>query len=248
MIKISCKLRALREGKDLTQEDLAEKLGISRQSIISVESGKSFPSLPLALEIANLFEKAIEEIFECGNKMIKNFPDSSIMNRKESRGGPVKYLDYSQNRSLEARKAKMRNLIPFRPLGMDRFFDDDWQEMDFPKVPKIAVPAIDVYEKDKKVVVECQLPGIDPENVKIDVADDVLKISGEKKIESEDKEKNYYHREMSYSSFARSVILPTKVKSDKAEADYSDGILKITIPKIEEKKPKAIKVKVKSKK
>lgn len=63
MIRILCRIRALRKEKDLTQEELADKLGISRQSIISVESGKSLPSLSLALQIADLFEKTVEEIF-----------------------------------------------------------------------------------------------------------------------------------------------------------------------------------------
>jgi len=236
MIKIFCKLRALREKKDLTQECLAEKLGISRQSIISVESGKSTPSLSLALGIANLFESTIEEIFECEEEINRAIPD-------DTSGRPA--LDAF---GVGHREVKMsRDLLPLRPMGMGRFFEEDWPEVEFPKTLSIITPAVNIYESGKNVIVECQLPGIDPENVKIDVASDLVKISGEQKQEIEEKNKNYYRKEISYGTFARSVALPKKVRSAKAEADYSDGILKITLPKIEEKESKTIKIKVKKK-
>ena len=141
-----------------------------------------------------------------------------------------------------------RDLLPWRPFGMGRFFDEDWPELELPKTLSVTAPAINVYEKGRDVIVECQLPGVDPENVKIDVADDLVKISGEKKEESEEREKNFYRKEISYGSFARSIALPKKVKSAKAEADYSDGILKIVLPKVIEKESKTVKVKVKKKK
>ena len=221
-MKVSCHLRVFRKEKNLTQEDLARTLGISRQSIISVESGKSTPSLSLALNIAKLFESSIEDIFEFG----KNINKPIMFGRKESK--------------------MSRDLTPWRNFGIGRFFDED--EFEQPKLSSVSMPAVDVYEQGDNVVVETQLPGIDPDNVKIEVTDDVLKIIGEKKEEKEEKEKNYYHREMSYGVFARSIVLPTKVITDKSEADYKDGILKITLPKVEEKKAKSIQVKVNKKK
>jgi HSP20 family protein len=244
-MKISCKLRAIRKEKKLTQEDLASKLGISRQSIISVELGKCIPSLSLALEIAELFDTAIEEIFEIGEK-INKLNSSSLEEAEES--APVS-KDIKCLSGVAGREVKMtRDLLPFRQFGMGRFFDDDFQDIELPKSLAVSAPAINVYEKGKNVIVECQLPGIDPENVKIDVADDLVKISGEKKEEIEEKDKNYYRKEISYGSFARSVALPKKVKSSSAEADYNDGVLKITLPKIEEKESKTVKIKVKKKK
>jgi len=227
-MKIICRIKDLRKEQKLTQEDLAERLGISRQSIISVESGKCIPSLILALGMANLFQKNIEDIFEFENKL--NNPSNSF--------------DFTRDKSFGGKEQKMsRELLPFRPMGLGRFFDDD-MDMDLPKFPQITMPAMDVYEKNGKVIVECQLPGIDPEQVKIDVVDNTLKISGEKREEREEKDKNYYHREISYGTFSRSVVLPTKVAEDKAEADYSNGMLKITLPKIEQKQAKTIKIKV----
>ena len=105
-------------------------------------------------------------------------------------------------------------------------------------------PAIDVYETKNDVVVEAPLAGINPEDVEISIENDVLTIKGGTKKESEVEEKNYYRKEVRSGSFFRSVALPAHVISDKAEAESKEGMLKITIPKAEEAKPKTIKVKV----
>lgn len=250
-MKISCKLKDLRKEKKLTQEDLADKLGISRQSIISLESGRSIPSLSLALEIANFFDCAIEQVFECDKEINKKmrfaFGGLSPVNNWVKQF--INANSHLAKSNVLRKEVKMtRDLLPWRPFGLSRFFDEEWPELEFPKSLSVTTPAINVYEKGKNIVVECQLPGIDPENVKIDVSDDLVKLSGEKKEEKEEKDKNYYRREISYGSFARSVALPKKVKSSGAEAEYSDGVLRITLPKVEEKESKTVKIKVKKKK
>ncbi|MFA6410246.1 MAG: Hsp20/alpha crystallin family protein [Candidatus Buchananbacteria bacterium] len=106
-------------------------------------------------------------------------------------------------------------------------------------------PAIDVYETKDEVVVETPLAGIDPKDVEIAVENEVLTIKGEIKKESEVEDKNYYRKEVASGSFFRSVALPSRVLAEKAEASFADGMLKITIPKAEEAKPKMIKVKIK---
>jgi HSP20 family protein len=106
------------------------------------------------------------------------------------------------------------------------------------------VPALDVYETKDEVVVETPLAGIDPNDVEISVENDVLTIKGETKKESEVDDKNYYRKEVARGSFFRSVAMPSRVMSDKAEASFANGMLKITIPKAEEAKPKTIKVKI----
>src|SRR3990167_2896947 len=155
-MKILCRIRALRKEKNLTQEELADKLGISRQSIISVESGKSLPSLSLALSISELFNKAIEEIFNPNSPMLK-------MDRKspfaKAMGGREVFMN--------------RDLMPWRPFGLGRFFDEDWGEADWPRSVTITAPQVDVYEKGDKVIVDAQLPGINSDDVKIDISDNV---------------------------------------------------------------------------
>lgn len=103
-------------------------------------------------------------------------------------------------------------------------------------------PAVDVYEDRENVTVETPLAGIDPEQVSIEIEDNILKISGKAEKKSEVDEKNYYRREIRQGSFYRAVVLPKAVDGNKAAATYDQGILKITVPKREEAKPKTIKV------
>ncbi len=106
-------------------------------------------------------------------------------------------------------------------------------------------PAVDIVEEDNAYVAKVELPGINKDDVKITMQDNVLTIRGEKKEEKKGKEENLHRVERYYGSFQRSFTLPTSVKSDKIEAEYKDGILTITMPKAEEAKPKQIEVKVK---
>ena len=110
------------------------------------------------------------------------------------------------------------------------------------------VPAIDVYEEDDKVVVEATLAGIKPENVEINVHDDVLTLEGNRKTSSEIDEKNYYRKEVRSGSFHRSVVLPASVQAEKAKADFKDGLLKVVLPKETKAKSKSIKINVSKKK
>ncbi len=106
-------------------------------------------------------------------------------------------------------------------------------------------PAIDLYQTEDDVVVKAVLPGIKPDDVQINVTGDVLTIRGEVKEQDEQKDKAWHIREQRWGSFERSVALPVGVISDKANAEFENGILTITLPKSEEVKPKTITVKAK---
>ena len=103
-------------------------------------------------------------------------------------------------------------------------------------------PAIDMYEDKDNIIVETQLGGINPENVDISIENNILCLKGESEKQSEIDDKNYYRKEIRRGSFYRSVSLPTKVDGESAKAVNEDGILKITIPKAPEVKPKTIKI------
>jgi len=129
---------------------------------------------------------------------------------------------------------------PLQDLG--QVFDEDFQ---ISRVSRIAGDlAVDIYEKSGSVVAEMHLPDIDPENIDINIENNYLRISGLRGEDKEEKEKNYYYREISRGSFERAMRLPSDVNGDKAEASYENGVLKIVIPKKEEEKKK-IKVSVK---
>ena len=112
------------------------------------------------------------------------------------------------------------------------------------KLQRGFVPAMDVYDNKTSVVVETPLAGIKPEDVEVSVEKGVLTIKGESKKEHEVDDKNYYRKEVRSGSFFRQVALPAAVKEDKVEAEFEDGILKITCPKAGSTKVKKINVKV----
>jgi HSP20 family protein len=143
---------------------------------------------------------------------------------------------------------------PFRDMmtlreAMDRLFEESFVS---PRRREWLAPAealaLDVYETDDSLVVKTSIPGVKPEDVDINIKGNVLSISGESKEEEEVKEENYLRRERRYGSFSRTLALPEGVDADKAEADFEDGVLTLTIPKAPEAKPKTITVKSKSKK
>jgi len=94
-------------------------------------------------------------------------------------------------------------------------------------------------------VVKAALPSVKPEEIDITITGDTLSIKGETKAMGEVKREDYLYREHRYGAFSRSIILPTNLKTDKAEANFENGVLTLTIPRSEEAKPKTIKVKTK---
>lgn len=106
--------------------------------------------------------------------------------------------------------------------------------------------AVDMFETDDAIVVSSAVPGIDPEDIDISVTGDLLTIRGETSAEEEINEDNYICRERRYGSFSRSLRLPLAVVADKAEAEFENGVLRLTLPKAEEVKPKSIEVKAKA--
>lgn len=102
------------------------------------------------------------------------------------------------------------------------------------------IPAIDVERKDDNLVLHADVPGIKPEEVKIEVADDVLTISGEHEESKEEKDKSYVRRERRYGSFSRSMALPPGVNAKEIKATTHDGVVDVTIPLPEEPKQEPV--------
>ena len=126
-------------------------------------------------------------------------------------------------------------------------FDDMDQAFDSMVVPaqRGFVPALDVYQTADDVVVETTLPGMNPNDVRVSIENDVLTIEGSSEKKTEVDEKDYYRKEIRSGSFHRAVALPSSVKGDDAKASYENGVLKIIIPKREEVKPKKVSIEIK---
>lgn len=104
-------------------------------------------------------------------------------------------------------------------------------------------PAVDISETKDDFLVKVEVPGMNKDDLKIKLQENVLTIQGEKKQETETKDHNFHRMERSYGSFCRSFRMPSPVKGDKIEASYKDGILSIKLPKAEEAKAKEIEIK-----
>jgi HSP20 family protein len=142
----------------------------------------------------------------------------------------------------------VREMVSLRD-AMDRLFEESFVRPrgEWPILAgKEQTLALDVYETDENLVVEASLPGMSPDEVDISIVGNTLTIKGEREEHQEKQEEGkYYFRERRYGAFQRSIALPTEVSADKAEATFENGVLKLTLPKAEEAKPKRIEVKVK---
>jgi HSP20 family protein len=146
----------------------------------------------------------------------------------------------------------MSNLVrwdPFREMmalrkGMDRLFDE---MLESPQWPTEGMGehrlALDVTEKEDRFVVKASLPGINPDDLEINLTDNILTIKGEVRQEEEKEGEKYHLRERRYGRFVRSLTLPVSVNDRQCEATYENGVLTLELPKSEEAKPKRISIK-----
>jgi HSP20 family protein len=133
---------------------------------------------------------------------------------------------------------------PFREMtGMQDQVDRLWRGLLEGRRQESWLPAVDVYDTKEAVVLKAELAGMRPEEIEIEVDDNVLTIKGERRFEEKVDEERYYRVERRFGSFQRSLALPQGVRGDEINAAYDDGVLTVTVPKAEEEKPKKIEVK-----
>lgn len=146
----------------------------------------------------------------------------------------------------------MANLIRWDPLRemsevrslMDRAFDDFFSRSPVTYNGMGSVE-VNLVQTDDDLVVKASIPGVKPEDINISISGDTLTLRGEIKEDEEYKNANYHIKEMRLGSFSRTMTLPVKVDADKAKAEFENGVLRLTMPKAEEVKPKTITVKAK---
>ena len=121
---------------------------------------------------------------------------------------------------------------PFRTSGEENWSLATW------------APACDIYETDNEIVVKAELPEVKKENVYVSIDNNLLTIRGERKFSEETRKENYHRVERSYGEFMRSFTIPSFVDVNKVNAEFRDGMLRVTLAKREESRPKQIEVKV----
>jgi HSP20 family protein len=160
----------------------------------------------------------------------------------------------------KAKEKETKAVAPWRPFtgltrwetDMDRMMDDFfgrrmrawWPERWLGRETEVTAPSVDVYEEKDDIIVKAELPGMDKNDIEVNISDSQLTLKGEKKKEEKVEEENYYRCERSYGAFFRTLELPSTVQADKIKASFKNGVLEVRLPKTEEAKSKEIKIKV----
>lgn len=165
--------------------------------------------------------------------------------------------------SKEVTKKESRELTPQEPRRllspfeeMERWFEESFRRPFFsPWMPRFRfpevgmmrdfAPTVDIFEEGNDVVVKAELPGMGKDEISVNVTDDVITISGEKKSEEKIDKKDYFRLERSYGSFTRSLTLPAETQVEKAAASFKDGVLEVRLPKTESEARKGKKIEIK---
>ncbi len=138
---------------------------------------------------------------------------------------------------------------PFREVvalqnRMNSLFGNLNNENESPLTTASFVPAVDVYEDEKKVILKLEVPGIAEKDLDVSVENNTLTVKGERKFAAEEKEENFHRIERRYGSFYRAFTLPTTVDTESIDAKYDAGVLRLELKKKPEAQPKQIKVNV----
>jgi HSP20 family protein len=118
----------------------------------------------------------------------------------------------------------------------DTFFNDAGEDL----TTRTWTPPVDIQETDDAYRIHAELPGMTKDDIQITLENNVLRLSGERKLEKDVKKENYHRIERTYGAFSRSFALPTQVSPDKVEAKFENGVLSIVVPKAEQAKPRRI--------
>jgi HSP20 family protein len=138
---------------------------------------------------------------------------------------------FSELVTLQDRMSQLLN----QPFG---FGDRSEQQLAFSNF----VPPVDVYEDEHHIILQAEIPGVEEKDLNLHVENNVLTISGERKLETEKKKENFHRLERHYGRFTRSFTLPPTADTQNINAEFENGLLKVTIAKREEAKPKQIKI------
>ncbi|MHB8174800.1 MAG: Hsp20/alpha crystallin family protein [Nitrospirota bacterium] len=135
----------------------------------------------------------------------------------------------------------IRNLVSLQER-MNRLFEDSIKSPEDSVDRGAWTPAVDIYETEKDIVISAELPGIDQDDVDVEVREGVLTVKGERRFEKDVKEENYHRVERAYGRFSRVFTLPKNVDTDKITAHYDKGVLEVRLPKSAKSEARAVKI------
>lgn len=143
----------------------------------------------------------------------------------------IKYDPFRELRSLQDEMNRLFSGTFSRSGNQDESLRGVWS------------PSVDIVENKDQILLEAELPGIKPEDVNISIENNILTLHGERKFEKKDEKDNFHRIERSYGSFTRSFTLPPTISSENAQAEFENGVLRLTLAKREETKPRRIEIK-----
>jgi len=156
--------------------------------------------------------------------------------------------DESKKNTAMQKSELARALSPFEE--MDRWMDQMSKgffhptRWEWPSMPQLraSMPKVDVIDRDNEILIRAEVPGVKKEDLEISMTDNTVTIKGATSHEEKEEKGDYYRHEISKGSFTRTVALPGDVDNDKAKTSFKDGVLELTVPKVEKAKRKTIKV------
>ena len=184
--------------------------------------------------------------------------------QEQQRGGEIDVRRRESGTTLPMQRRDMRPAMfePFQMMReMDRMFDRVLGAFGVPSMRRafepehfwegergfnFAAPAVDFAEDDKAYHLTAELPGLSEQDINLELSGDALTITGEKREEKEEKEKNYHHSERRFGSFRRAIQLPQHVDRDRIEANFKNGVLSVTLPKTQDAMQHQRKIEVKA--
>jgi len=168
-------------------------------------------------------------------------------------------VEWSEEVAVMMKEKKAREVMQMRRGMMPGFIDEmdrfmerilgpresmvRWPMFRWPEESEVLYPTVDIYEDETSITLKAEMPGMGKDEIDVQIADNMVTLSGEKKTEEKVERKDYYRMERSYGSFKRVLPLPAEVDAEKVKASFKDGILELKMPKAMEA-AKKIKVKV----
>ncbi|MHA2227538.1 MAG: Hsp20/alpha crystallin family protein [Candidatus Hodarchaeales archaeon] len=150
------------------------------------------------------------------------------------------------------RRRRRRDLIPRDPFDIIRRFRNEIEDMfhdfmrgsgpGFSEIMEFRTPPIDIQETENEIIVKADIPGLEKENIDLEIAGDRLRIKAESEKIKEEDEKGYHRRERSMKSVYREILLPKNIKQEESKASYKNGVLKVILTKIEDEKGKKLEI------